>query len=88
FEGVEVVFHKAAPNPWINNYQLHHWGSRNLHWQRFSFQHNSYSATKAKGEALVIQSKGSTGIMNGGGVDKRGLSAKNTISIVLSISLY
>jgi hypothetical protein len=24
FEGVEVVFHMAAPNSSINNYQLHH----------------------------------------------------------------
>ncbi|EOY30083.1 hypothetical protein QUC31_020442 [Theobroma cacao] len=99
-EGVEVVFHMAAPNSSINNYQLHHsvnvQGTKNvieacveLKVKRLIYtsspsvvfdgvhgifngneslpyppDHNdSYSATKAEGEALVIKSNGVKGLL-------------------------
>ncbi|XWS70158.1 hypothetical protein CRYUN_Cryun03dG0025200 [Craigia yunnanensis] len=99
-EGVEVVFHIAAPNSSINNYQLHHsvnvQGTKNvieacteLKVKRLIYtsspsvvfdgvhgifngneslpyppNHNdSYSATKAEGEALVIKSNGVNGLL-------------------------
>ncbi|XP_022754733.1 3beta-hydroxysteroid-dehydrogenase/decarboxylase-like [Durio zibethinus] len=99
-EGAEVVFHMAAPNSSINNYQLHHsvnvQGSKNvieacieLNVKRLIYtsspsvvfdgvhgifngneslpyppNHNdSYSATKAEGEALVIKSNGVNGLL-------------------------
>ncbi|XVE70815.1 hypothetical protein DITRI_Ditri10aG0100800 [Diplodiscus trichospermus] len=99
-EGVEVVFHMAAPNSSINNYQLHH--SVNVQGTKIVIEacielkvkrliytsspsvvfdgvnsifngneslpyppnHNdSYSATKAEGEALVIKSNGVDGLL-------------------------
>ncbi|KAG6657249.1 3beta-hydroxysteroid-dehydrogenase/decarboxylase-like [Carya illinoinensis] len=99
-EGAEVVFHMAAPNSSINNYQLHHSvnveGTKNvidacteLKVKRLIYtsspsvvfdgihgifngdeslsypaKHNdSYSATKAEGEALVIKSNGTNGLL-------------------------
>ncbi|KAG8375454.1 hypothetical protein BUALT_Bualt10G0101600 [Buddleja alternifolia] len=99
-EGVEVVFHMAAPDSSINNHQLHHsvnvQGTKNiidacieLNIKRLIYtsspsvvfdgvhgilngdeslpypaKHNdSYSATKAEGEALVIKSNGSNGLL-------------------------
>ncbi|KAJ7958431.1 Reticulon-like protein [Quillaja saponaria] len=99
-EGAEVVFHMAAPNSSINNYQLHHSvnveGTKNvidscieLKVKRLIYtsspsvvfdgvhgifngdeslpyppQHNDhYSATKAEGEALVIKSNGTNGLL-------------------------
>nr|KJB65408.1 hypothetical protein B456_010G093200 [Gossypium raimondii] len=99
-EGVEVVFHMAAPNSSINNYQLQHsvnvQGTKNvieacteLKVKRLIYtsspsvvfdgihaifngneslpypdKHNdSYSATKALGEALVVKSNGVNGLL-------------------------
>lgn len=99
-EGVEVVFHMAAPNSSINNYQLHRsvnvQGTKNvidacveLKVKRLIYtsspsvvfdgvhgifngneslpyppNHNdSYSATKAEGEALVFKSNGANGLL-------------------------
>ncbi|XVE97784.1 hypothetical protein REPUB_Repub03eG0048600 [Reevesia pubescens] len=67
-EGVEVVFHMAAPNSSINNYQLHHsvnvQGTKNVIEACVELKHNdSYSATKAEGEALVIKSNGVNGLL-------------------------
>ncbi|XVF48788.1 hypothetical protein PTKIN_Ptkin03bG0216700 [Pterospermum kingtungense] len=99
-EGVEVVFHMAAPNSSINNFQLHHsvnvQGTKNvieacieLKVKRLIYtsspsvvfdgvhgifngneslpyppNHNdSYSATKAEGEALVLKSNGVNGLL-------------------------
>ncbi|XP_061374909.1 3beta-hydroxysteroid-dehydrogenase/decarboxylase isoform X2 [Gastrolobium bilobum] len=100
FEGAEVVFHMAAPNSSINNYQLHHsvnvQGTKNvidacveLKVKRLVYtsspsvvfdgihgihngneslpyppSHNDhYSATKAEGEALVMKSNGTNGLL-------------------------
>ncbi|GAV63869.1 3Beta_HSD domain-containing protein/Reticulon domain-containing protein [Cephalotus follicularis] len=100
FQGVEVVFHMAAPNSSINNYELHHdvnvKGTQNvidacvsLNVKRLIYtssssvlfdgvhgifngdellpypaKHNdSYSATKAEGEALVMKSNGINGLL-------------------------
>ncbi|XP_051119550.1 3beta-hydroxysteroid-dehydrogenase/decarboxylase-like [Andrographis paniculata] len=100
FQGAEVVFHMAAPDSSINNYQLHHsvnvQGTKNvidacveLKVKRLIYtsspsvvfdgvhgiyngdeslpyptKHNdSYSATKAEGETLVISSNGSNGLL-------------------------
>ncbi|KAL5559587.1 hypothetical protein UlMin_035798 [Ulmus minor] len=100
FQGVEAVFHMAAPNSSINNYQLHYSvnvdGTKNvidacteLKVKRLIYtsspsvvfdgvhgilngdeslpypsQHNDhYSATKAKGEELVIKSNGVNGLL-------------------------
>ncbi|KAK0571430.1 hypothetical protein LWI29_015684 [Acer saccharum] len=99
-QGAEVVFHMAAPNSSINNYQLHHSvnveGTKNiidacveLKVKRLIYtsspsvifdgvhgvingkesipypnKHNDfYSATKAEGEALVIKSNGTNGLL-------------------------
>ncbi|KAL4297413.1 hypothetical protein GQ457_12G021650 [Hibiscus cannabinus] len=99
-EGVEAVFHMAAPNSSINNFQLHHsvnvLGTKNvieaciqLKVQRLIYtsspsvvfdgvhgifngneslpypaNHNdSYSATKAEGEELVMKSNGIDGLL-------------------------
>ncbi|KAK9146882.1 hypothetical protein Sjap_006785 [Stephania japonica] len=99
-EGVEVVFHMAAPDSSINNHQLHHAvnveGTKNVidaciecKVQRLIYtsspsvvfdgvhgifngdesmpypsKHNdSYSATKAEGEALVIKANGKNGLL-------------------------
>ncbi|XP_031401312.1 3beta-hydroxysteroid-dehydrogenase/decarboxylase-like isoform X2 [Punica granatum] len=99
-EGAEVVFHMAAPNSSINDYQLHYsvnvQGTKNvidacveLKAKRliytsspsvvsdgvhpifngdeslpYAAKHNdSYSATKAEGEALVIKSNGVNGLL-------------------------
>ncbi|OMO67041.1 3-beta hydroxysteroid dehydrogenase/isomerase [Corchorus capsularis] len=99
-EGAEVVFHMAAPNSSINNYQLHHsvnvQGTKNiidacveLKVKRLIYtsspsvvfdgvhgiingneslpyppNHNdSYSATKAEGETLVLKSNGVDGLL-------------------------
>ncbi|PSS01810.1 3beta-hydroxysteroid-dehydrogenase/decarboxylase [Actinidia chinensis var. chinensis] len=100
FQGAEVVFHMAAPDSSINNYELHHSvnvkGTNNvidacieLKVKRLIYtsspsvvfdgihgiingeeslpypaKHNdSYSATKAEGEALVIKSNGNNGLL-------------------------
>uniref|UniRef100_A0A7N2R8B3 Reticulon-like protein n=1 Tax=Quercus lobata TaxID=97700 RepID=A0A7N2R8B3_QUELO len=99
-EGAEVVFHMAAPNSSINNYQLHYSvnveGTKNVidacieHKVKrliytsspsvvfdgvhgildgdesvpYPAKHNdSYSATKSEGEALVIKSNGTKGLL-------------------------
>ncbi|KAL7168984.1 hypothetical protein ACSBR2_034079 [Camellia fascicularis] len=99
-QGAEVVFHMAAPDSSINNYELHHSvnvkGTKNvidacvdLKVKRLIYtsspsvvfdgvhgiingdeslpypaKHNdTYSATKAEGEALVIKSNGSNGLL-------------------------
>ncbi|CAH1446164.1 unnamed protein product [Lactuca virosa] len=99
-EGAEVVFHMAAPDSSINNYQLHHsvnvQGTKNiidactkLNVKRLIYtsspsvvfdgihgihngeeslpypsKHNdSYSETKAEGEALVIKANGVNGLL-------------------------
>ncbi|KAK9266064.1 hypothetical protein L1049_017882 [Liquidambar formosana] len=99
-QGAEVVFHMAAPDSSINNYQLHHsvnvQGTKNvidacieLKVKRLIYtsspsvvfdgvhgiingneslpypaKHNdTYSATKAEGEALVIKSNGLNGLL-------------------------
>ncbi|XP_022730544.1 3beta-hydroxysteroid-dehydrogenase/decarboxylase-like isoform X2 [Durio zibethinus] len=99
-EGVEVVFHMAAPNSSINNFQLHHsvnvQGTKNvieacieLKVKRLIYTSSpsvvfdgfhgifngneslpyppnhidSYSATKAEGEALVIKANGVNGLL-------------------------
>ncbi|KAK9084178.1 hypothetical protein Scep_030649 [Stephania cephalantha] len=99
-EGIEVVFHMAAPDSSINNHQLHHAvnveGTKNVidaciecKVQRLIYtsspsvvfdgvhgifngdesmpypsKHNdSYSATKAEGEALVIKANGKNGLL-------------------------
>lgn len=99
-QGAEVVFHMAAPNSSINNYQLHHSvnveGTKNvidacieLKVKRLIYtsspsvlfdgvhgilngseslaypaKHNdSYSATKAEGEQLVIKTNGINGLL-------------------------
>ncbi|KAM7465128.1 hypothetical protein LguiB_012690 [Lonicera macranthoides] len=98
-QGAEVVFHMAAPDSSINNYELHHsvnvQGTKNvidacieLNVKRLIYtsspsvvfdgvhgilngdeslpyptKHNdTYSATKAEGEALVIKSNGKNGL--------------------------
>lgn len=100
FEGAEAVFHMAAPDSSINNYQLHHsvnvQGTKNvidacveLKVKRLIYtsspsvvfdgvhgifngdesmpypaKHNdSYSATKAEGEALVLKANGINGLL-------------------------
>ncbi|EPS71000.1 3beta-hydroxysteroid-dehydrogenase/decarboxylase isoform 2, partial [Genlisea aurea] len=100
FQGAEVVFHMAAPDSSINNYQLHYsvnvTGTSNvidacveLNVKRlvytsspsvvfdgihgifngdeslpYPLKHNdSYSATKAEGEALVIKANGMNGLL-------------------------
>ncbi|CAA3006607.1 3beta-hydroxysteroid-dehydrogenase decarboxylase [Olea europaea subsp. europaea] len=99
-EGVEVVFHMAAPDSSINNHQLHHsvnvQGTKNildacieLKVKRLVYtsspsvvfdgvhgifngdeslpypakSNDSYSATKAEGETLVIESNGLKGLL-------------------------
>ncbi|VVA92697.1 unnamed protein product [Arabis nemorensis] len=100
FEGAEVVFHMAAPDSSINNYQLHYsvnvQGTRNVidacvevgvkrliytsspsvvfdgvhgvlnanETMPYPPKHNdSYSATKAEGEALVLKANGRNGLL-------------------------
>ncbi|XP_071714258.1 3beta-hydroxysteroid-dehydrogenase/decarboxylase-like [Rutidosis leptorrhynchoides] len=99
-DGVEVVFHMAAPDSSIDNHQLHYsvnvHGTKNiidactvLHVKRLIFtsspcvvfdgkrgiidgyeampypakHYNSYSSTKAEGEALVIKANGINGLL-------------------------
>ncbi|KAM7468332.1 hypothetical protein LguiB_015894 [Lonicera macranthoides] len=58
---VEVVFHMAGPDSSINNYQPHH--SVNVQGCEVTIRHNdTYAATKAEGEALVIKSNGKNGL--------------------------
>ncbi|KAM3285519.1 hypothetical protein P3S67_024318 [Capsicum chacoense] len=75
-EGAEVVFHMAAPDSSINNNKLHYSvnvqevfdgitgiidGDESL---PYPAKHNdSYSATKAEGEALVLKSNGTKGLL-------------------------
>ncbi|KAH0969720.1 hypothetical protein GBA52_028316 [Prunus armeniaca] len=68
FQGAEVVFHMAAPNSSINNYQLHHSvnveGTKNVIDACTELKHNDfYSATKAQGEELVIKANGVKGLL-------------------------
>ncbi|URE48576.1 Reticulon [Musa troglodytarum] len=52
FEGIEVVFHMAAPDSSINNHQLHY--SVNVEVVMLHQFNDSYSETKAEGEKLYI----------------------------------
>lgn len=100
FEGAEVVFHMAAPDSSINNYQLHHsvnvQGAKNVidacveqkvkrliytssasvvfdgvhgiingdESLPYPVKHNdSYSSTKAEGEALIVKANGTSGLL-------------------------
>ncbi|KAI5653271.1 hypothetical protein M9H77_30458 [Catharanthus roseus] len=100
FEGAEVVFHMAAPDSSINNYQLHYsvnvQGTENVidacveqkvkrliytssasvvsdgvhailngdESLPYPAKHNdSYSSTKAQGEALIIKANGTSGLL-------------------------
>ncbi|PHT26525.1 3beta-hydroxysteroid-dehydrogenase/decarboxylase isoform 1 [Capsicum baccatum] len=67
-EGAEVVFHMAAPASSINNNKLHYsvnvQGTENIIDACVELKHNdSYSATKAEGEALVLKSNGTKGLL-------------------------
>ncbi|KAJ0091016.1 hypothetical protein Patl1_13734 [Pistacia atlantica] len=67
-KGAEVVFHMAAPNSSINSYQLHHsvniGGTANVIEACIEGKHiDSYSATKAEGERLIIKANGANGLL-------------------------